>query len=80
MPDHIICDVDGTLLNGSDPIAQVIAFLDERPEPVCIVTGRKESERADTVAALAAAVAGKCMHAVCCVHHIRSKQSNKYKK
>jgi HK97 family phage prohead protease len=55
MPDHIICGVDGTLLNGSDPIARVIAFLDERPEPVCIVTGRKESERADTVAALAAA-------------------------
>jgi HK97 family phage prohead protease len=55
MPDHIICDIDGTLLNGSDPISRVIAFLDERPEPLCIVSGREERQRAATVAALDAA-------------------------
>ena len=55
MPDHIICDIDGTLLNGSDPIVKTIEFLDARPEPVCIVSGRMEAERADTVAALDAA-------------------------
>ena len=55
MPDHIICDIDGTLLVGSDPIVKTIEFLDARPEPVCIVSGRMEDERADTVAALDAA-------------------------
>ena len=55
MPDHIICDIDGTLLVGSDPIVKTIEFLDARPEPVCIVSGRMEAERADTVAALDAA-------------------------
>jgi len=53
--DHIICDIDGTLLNGSDPIANTIDFLNARPEPVCIVSGRKESERLDTMTALNAA-------------------------
>lgn len=55
MPDHIIAEIDGTLLNGTEPIVATIEFLNARPEPVCIVSGRKEAERADTVAALDAA-------------------------
>ena len=53
--DHIICDIDGTLLNFSEPIVKTIDFINARPEPVCIVSGRMEAERADTVAALDAA-------------------------
>ena len=55
MPDHIIAEIDGTLLNGAEPIVATIDFLNARPEPVCIVSGRTEAERADTVAALDAA-------------------------
>ncbi|CAB5230283.1 Prohead protease, partial [uncultured Caudovirales phage] len=53
--DHIIAEVDGTLLDGTAPIVKTIDFINGRPEPVCIVSGRKEAERADTVAALDAA-------------------------
>ena len=53
--DHIIAEIDGTLLNGAEPIVATIDFLNARPEPVCIVSGRMEAERADTVAALDAA-------------------------
>lgn len=53
--DHIIAEIDGTLLNGAEPIVATIDFLNARPEPVCIVSGRLEAERADTVAALDAA-------------------------
>lgn len=53
--DHIIAEIDGTLLNGTEPIVATIEFLNARPEPVCIVSGRTEDERADTVAALDAA-------------------------
>jgi len=51
----IICDIDGTILNGDTPIAETVAFLDESPEDVYIVTGRSESDRASTERALAAA-------------------------
>ena len=53
--DHIIAEIDGTLLNGAEPIVATIDFLNARPEPVCIVSGRKEAGRADTFAALEAA-------------------------
>ena len=53
--DHIIAEIDGTLLNGAEPIVATIDFLNARPEPVCIVSGRMEAERVDTVAALDAA-------------------------
>ena len=53
--DHISAEIDGTLLNGAEPIVATIDFLNARPEPVCIVSGRMEAERADTVAALDAA-------------------------
>ena len=54
--DHIICEIDDTLLDdGTEPIVKTIDFINARPEPVCIVSGRMEAERADTVAALDAA-------------------------
>jgi hypothetical protein len=55
MPDHIIAEIDDTLLDGTEPIVKTINFINARPEPVCIVSGRLEAERADTVAALEAA-------------------------
>ena len=47
----IITDVDGTLLNGSTPILQVIDFVKANGE-VLVVTARQESERPRTVADL----------------------------
>jgi len=51
----IICDIDGTILDGDRPIVETVAFLDESPEDVYIVTGRNESDRGATERALAAA-------------------------
>ena len=51
----IISDIDGTILDGVRPIAETVAFLDESPEDIYIVTGRNESDRADTERALEAA-------------------------
>ena len=51
----IICDIDGTLLNGSRPIAATVQFVQESEEDLYIITGRNESERAATEQALAAA-------------------------
>ena len=55
MPELIICDVDGTLLSGSDPIVKNVDYVNGLDVPVVIVTGRLEAERADTAAALDAA-------------------------
>ena len=49
----IICDIDGTLLNGSTPIMGTVDFLNASPEEVYIVTGRNESDRGATEKALA---------------------------
>ena len=51
----IISDVDGTLLNGDEPIASTVEYLAQTEEEVYIVTGRNEEQRAATVRALAAA-------------------------
>ena len=51
----IISDIDGTLLNGDEPIAATVEYLAETEEEVYIVTGRNEEQRAATVRALAAA-------------------------
>ena len=55
MPELIICDVDGTLLSGSDAIVKNVDYVNGLDVPVVIVTGRMEDERADTAAALDAA-------------------------
>ena len=51
----IISDIDGTLLNGDEPIAETVDYLAQTEEEVYIVTGRGEEQRAATVRALAAA-------------------------
>ena len=51
----IISDIDGTLLNGDEPITATVEYLAETEEEVYIVTGRDEEQRAATVRALAAA-------------------------
>ena len=51
----IIADIDGTILNGSRPIASTVQFLQESEEDIYIITGRNDSERAATEQALAAA-------------------------
>lgn len=49
----IICDLDDTLVrNGIYPIQRVIDKVNAMGQPVVIITGRPESERAKTVATL----------------------------
>lgn len=48
----VICDIDGTLLNGSEPIQKTVDYVDELEGEIIIVTGRMESDRAETEAAL----------------------------
>lgn len=48
-----IVDIDGTLLrNGNQPIQRVIDYVNSLPGSVIIVTGRNNSQRKETVAAL----------------------------
>ena len=52
-PRLIVSDVDDTILrNGTDPIDTTIAFLEEMPIPLVIITGRTEAERDETATAL----------------------------
>jgi HK97 family phage prohead protease len=51
----IISDIDGTILNGDEPIRATVDYLAQTEEDVYIVTGRNEDQRAATVRALAAA-------------------------
>lgn len=50
----IIVDIDGTLLNGSNPIQKTIDYINERKDThdIYILTGRLKSEEASTRAAL----------------------------
>lgn len=48
-----IVDIDDTLLrNGTQPIQRVIDYVNALPGSVIIVTGRNQSQRKETVAAL----------------------------
>lgn len=48
-----IVDIDGTLLrNGNQPIKRVIEYVNSLPGSIIIVTGRPQSARKETVAAL----------------------------
>jgi hypothetical protein len=48
-----IVDIDDTLLrNGTQPIQRVIDYVNALPGSLIIVTGRNESQRKETVAAL----------------------------
>ena len=51
-----IVDIDDTLLrNGSQPISRVIDYINSIPGKIIIVTGRPNSMRRETVAALRSA-------------------------
>lgn len=51
-----ICDIDDTLLrNGNQPIQRVIDYVNALPGSLILVTGRNESDRKKTVAALKSA-------------------------
>lgn len=51
-----IVDIDDTLLrNGTQPIRRVIDYVNALPGEIIIVTGRNQSQRKETVAALRAA-------------------------
>jgi ribonucleotide monophosphatase NagD (HAD superfamily) len=53
----IIVDIDGTLLNGSDPIQRVVDYVNNKSKSytIYILTSRMESSRADTTKDLRAA-------------------------
>jgi hypothetical protein len=55
--ETVIVDIDGTLLNGSEPIQRVVDYVNKLYEDfyIYIVTGRMEDEEDATVAALDAA-------------------------
>ena len=51
-----IVDIDDTLLrNGTQPVKRVIEYVNALPGSIIIVTGRPQSQRKETVAALKAA-------------------------
>lgn len=49
----VICDIDGTLIQGGRLVERVYAYADEAEGALFIVTGRPDSERADTEEELA---------------------------
>ena len=51
----VISDIDGTILNGDQPIRATVDYLAQTEEDVYIVTGRNVEQRAATIRALAAA-------------------------
>jgi len=55
MPNIIICDIDGTLLNGSDLINKTWDYVQSLNGALYLVTARPESQRDETVADLSAA-------------------------
>lgn len=55
MPNIIICDIDGTLLNGSDLINKTWDYVQSLDGALYLVTARPESQRDETVADLSAA-------------------------
>ena len=55
MPNIIICDIDGTLLNGTDLISKTWDYVQSVEGALYLVTARPESQRDETVADLSAA-------------------------
>lgn len=48
MPEIIITDIDGTILDGGQPVQRVIDYIKAEEVPVVILTNRPESDRAKT--------------------------------
>jgi len=44
----VICDIDDTLIHAGQLVQKVYAFVDEVPGGLFLITGRPESQRADT--------------------------------
>ena len=49
MPEIIITDIDGTILDNAQPVQRVIDYIKAEGYPVAILTNRPESEREKTV-------------------------------
>ena len=49
MPEIIITDIDGTILDGAQPVQRVIDYIKAEGYPVVILTARAESERSSTI-------------------------------
>lgn len=49
MPEIIITDIDGTILDGAQPVQRVIDYIKAEGYPVVILTARAESERDSTI-------------------------------
>ena len=49
MPEIIITDIDGTILDGAQPVQRVIDYIKAEGYPVVILTNRPESERDSTI-------------------------------
>jgi len=49
----IVCDIDGTLIQGGARVERVWSYVEDAEGALFIVTGRPESERADTESQLA---------------------------
>ena len=49
MPEIIITDIDGTILDNAQPVQRVIDYIKAEGYPVAILTNRTESEREKTV-------------------------------
>jgi len=48
MPEIIITDIDGTILDAGQPVQRVIDYIETEELPVVILTNRPESDRAKT--------------------------------
>ena len=48
MPEIIITDIDGTILDAGQPVQRVIDYINAEEVPVVILTNRPESDRAKT--------------------------------
>ena len=49
MPEIIITDIDGTILDAGPPVQRVIDYIKAEELPVVILTARAESERDSTI-------------------------------
>jgi hydroxymethylpyrimidine pyrophosphatase-like HAD family hydrolase len=49
MPEIIITDIDGTILDSGQPVQRVIEYIKAEGYPVVILTNRPESERDSTI-------------------------------
>ena len=49
MPEILVSDIDGTILENGQPVQEVLDYIDEKDLPVFVLTNRPESDREQTV-------------------------------